>query len=575
MYVGTEDGYFYAVNMATQAVLWSQFLGLVNGTTCGSGDQGIISTATVEPDPVSGVLTVYVNGPSGYLYALNAATGAVDWQALVGVPSPTIDNYYAWGSPLVANGNVYIGVSSECDQPLIPGGVVEVNQSTGATEAQWYSTPAGKVGGSVWSSPALLPDGSIIVTTGNANTAAQPLYNESIVRLSGSGLAVLDSWQIPAAERINDSDFGGSPTLFTATIGGVATPMVGACNKNGNYYAFAQNSLSSGPVWEEHINAPFTGYGQCDAAAIWDGTRLIEAGGNTSTIDGVSYQGSIQSLNPATGVPIWQTGLPGGVIGTPTEDGGGVIAAQVFVDTTDNFGVYLINANTGKILGDVPTYNSALFSQPIFVNKELLVSGKPTIGVTAYALPSPGPTVTSISPSTLHEDEAQTLTVTGTGFSGTPTVFVSNTGVTVKSVTVVDSTTLQVKVGTSTTTLLGTRGLDVVEPGPTVGYCSACLTVGPPPPVPTSASPDDIDQGQSTTVTVTGSAFQQGAKVSNLVKGITAQTTYVSSTELTAVLNVSSSVATGNYSFSVVNPDEGAGKCSNCLTVTTSDIPRT
>ena len=165
MYVGIEDGYFYAVDMATQKVLWSQFLGVVNGTTCGAGYNGIISTATVEPDPLTGILTVYVNGPDGYLYALNASTGAIDWQALVGIPSTTINNYYAWGSPVVGNGNVYIGVSSECDQPLIPGGVIEVNQSTGAIEAQWFSTPAGKVGGSVWSSPALLSDGSIILTT--------------------------------------------------------------------------------------------------------------------------------------------------------------------------------------------------------------------------------------------------------------------------------------------------------------------------------------------------------------------------------------------------------------------------
>jgi polyvinyl alcohol dehydrogenase (cytochrome) len=571
MYVGVRDGYFYAVNMATQSVLWSQFLGLVNGTTCGAGYNGIISTATVEPDPVSGVLTVYVNGPDGYLYALNASTGAVIWQALVGIPSTTINNYYAWGSPLVANGNVYIGVSSECDQPLIPGGVVEVNQSTGATEAQWYSTPTGKVGGSVWSSPALLPDGSIVVTTGNGNGTGQPLYNESVVRLSGSDLAVLDSWQTPAAGRIPDSDFGGSPTLFIATIGGVSTPMVGACNKNGIYYAFAQSSLSTGPVWQQEITAPYTQGGQCDAAAIWNGTQLIEAG-NTSTINGVTDQGSIQSLNPATGKPMWQTGLPGGVIGTPTEDGAGVIAAQVFADTTDNFGVYLINASNGNILGYIPTYNSPLFSQPIFVNNQLLVSGIPTIGVTAYTVPVPGPTITGISPSTLHENESQTLTITGTGFSSTPTVFVSNTGVTVKSVDVVNSTTLQVTVATRSTTLLGSRNVTVVEPGPTIGYCSACLTVGPPPPAPTGVSPNDVAQGQISTVTVTGSNFEPGAKVTN-ANGITAQTTYVSSTELTAVLKVPSSVSTGSYNVAVLNPDGGSRKCSSCLTVTADPSP--
>ena len=47
---------------------------------CGPKGQGIISTATVADDPVTGTPTVYVNSPDGNLYALNAATGAVVWQ---------------------------------------------------------------------------------------------------------------------------------------------------------------------------------------------------------------------------------------------------------------------------------------------------------------------------------------------------------------------------------------------------------------------------------------------------------------------------------------------------------------
>ena len=46
----------------------------------------------------------------------------------------------------------------------------------------------------------------------------------------------------------------GSPTIFNATINGVSTPMVGACNKNGFYYALRQSSLSAGPVWSAKIS---------------------------------------------------------------------------------------------------------------------------------------------------------------------------------------------------------------------------------------------------------------------------------------------------------------------------------
>ena len=85
------------------------------------------ATATVADDPVTGTTTVFVNAPDGNLYALNAQTGAVIWKGLVDTPSTTINDYYAWGSPLVANGKVYVGISSDGDCPLVPGGLVAFN----------------------------------------------------------------------------------------------------------------------------------------------------------------------------------------------------------------------------------------------------------------------------------------------------------------------------------------------------------------------------------------------------------------------------------------------------------------
>jgi outer membrane protein assembly factor BamB len=69
-------------------------------------------------------------------------------------------------------------------------------------------------------------------------------------------------------------------------------------------------------------------------------------------------------LNPATGAPIWQTGLPGVVLGTPALNGSGVIA----VATYDGSGVtnagYLIDASTGRILTTLDTGNQKVFGQP-------------------------------------------------------------------------------------------------------------------------------------------------------------------------------------------------------------------
>ena len=96
----------------------------MKGTTC--GPQGFTSTATVAPDPTSGKPTVYVYGATGYLYAMDAATGNNVWPpAKVAIPSTQVNDYYAWDSPLVFHHKIYVGISSQCDAPLVPAGVVQ------------------------------------------------------------------------------------------------------------------------------------------------------------------------------------------------------------------------------------------------------------------------------------------------------------------------------------------------------------------------------------------------------------------------------------------------------------------
>jgi outer membrane protein assembly factor BamB len=379
-YIGAEDGEFYAVNEATQRSLWSRFLGLDKKLTCRT--LGITSTATVANDPNTGNPTVYIFGPDGNLYALDARTGAIEWKSVVDTPSTTVNDYYSWSSPTVFNGVVYVGVASLCDNPLVPAGVAAFDQGTGALLARWTDEPSTRVGASVWSSVAGLPTGSVIATTGNGSKGIlnRTQFEEAVVRLAGRTLTVEDSWQVPAAQAVGDGDFGGSATDFTALLNGVSTPMFGACNKNGIYYAFRQSDLHRGPVWEYRMGAPTQRGvpGLCNAAAIWDGSQLIEGGGSNTTINGVDYPGSIQSLDPATGTPIWQTGLPGEVIGSPTENGAGLIAAQFFGGT---MGVVALDASTGSVLGQIST-TAPVFAQPVFDHNDLLVAAGNTL--TAY-----------------------------------------------------------------------------------------------------------------------------------------------------------------------------------------------
>jgi outer membrane protein assembly factor BamB len=485
IYVGLADGEFYAVSEATQQVLWSQFLGFYTSTTCG-GTEGIVSTATVADDPSTGQPTVYVNAPNGYLYAMNAATGDVVWRSVVGIPSTTQNDYYAWGSPAVANGKVYVGVSSRCSTPDVPGGAIGFDQISGDQIGRWFDQPGDITGGSVWSSLAVLPDGNVAIATGNGNNAKpQVPYAESVAILNGSNLDFVDGWSLPAAQAIYDSDFGSSPTVFTAYPAGVATTMVGACDKNGYYYAFRSTDLHDGYLWRTMIGAPAgdapAGGGECDSSAIWNGHQLL-IGGDGTTIGGTAYQGSVQALNPTTGAFVWQTGLPGNVIGTPTEDGGGIIAAPIYQSASGNTGVYLLSASTGAILDFIPTSAGGVFAQPVWDGSDLLVGAlDSTVPLTAYAITKAGQTTPiTVGNGTVQPGSTDTITITATGGLASPAnVIVSGGSVEVTGVTINSPTSATVTVVVSGTAAAGALNVTLTEPNTLKSWaCTSCLTVG-------------------------------------------------------------------------------------------------
>lgn len=390
LYIGSETGVLYALKTATGAVAWKRQLDVETASTCAA--DGISATAAVMPDPITGRLTVYAAGARD-LYALDAATGAVIWKTMIGPPDPPMVNgFYNWSSPTVVAGHVYMGLASRCDTPLVQGGVVELNQHTGAVMHSWHSVPSGSIGGSVWSSVAATSNGrNVWVSTGNEcdpTINACPSGNRigdsnSIVHLSGS-LTRLQAWQAPGTlGGGQDSDFGSSPTLFGA---GTPPPDVGACNKNGNYYALPANPLTT-PIWTRHLGAVAGGLSMCIASSVWNGrTGALYAAANATTIGGTPYGGSIRRLDPATGASIWQRGLPCAVIGTPSLDAAGVLAVGTYTGctpTTGRPGAYLLDAGTGSILATLPVNDARVFSQPVFAGTALYVATE-TSGLYAF-----------------------------------------------------------------------------------------------------------------------------------------------------------------------------------------------
>jgi outer membrane protein assembly factor BamB len=373
VFIGSNTGVFYALDEATGDPDWSRDLGHGTAMTCGG--RGITSTATVALDASRGEDAVYVGGGDGYLYALAADDGELLWRSLVVHPGVTENTGYNWASPIVVNDRVLMGVSSECDRPLVRGGLRRYDQATGTHAGAYWSMPKDLVGASVWTSPASR-SGHVWITTGNAPGGGQPGDSFSMLRIGASTLDKEDRWVVPGADQ--DLDWGSSPTLFARWVGGRSQRMVGACSKNGRYYALRAGDLHAGPVWSRRLGvaarAP-TG-GTCMAATIWDpGRRQVIAGGNQTTLEGVTVAGSLRALSPRDGTVRWATPLPDGpVTGSPTLNGAGVVAAGTFDrdDPTTN-AVYLIDATDGAILGTI-VVTSPVFAQPVFAGAHLLVA---------------------------------------------------------------------------------------------------------------------------------------------------------------------------------------------------------
>jgi len=328
IYWGDWNGRMHATNLSGKS-RWSTSLGTASKpASCPFrlARQGIVSSATVGV--LNGQRVVWVGGGAGQLVALKASSGKILWSTRLGTPP----KYVTWTSPALYHGSIYEGVASFDDCPVINGSFDRVNAATGAIQAVNHLSESPRcIGPSVWSSPAIDPtDNSVYVSTSNAIVRSHPSQTcessdqEAILKLDATTLAVRSVWQVPESEQVGDSDFGASPMLFTGTIGGKSTPLVGAENKNGIYYALNRDDLAAGPVWsyvaEDHASA--TNPACLDANTIsssaWagPGAPVIVAG---LSVHGSSCIATLAALNPDTGQPEWQVALQGEIVGPVTE----------------------------------------------------------------------------------------------------------------------------------------------------------------------------------------------------------------------------------------------------------------
>jgi outer membrane protein assembly factor BamB len=305
VYIGSWDGYEYALDALTGFLKWKTYLGTTTAK-CVPLKIGITSSATVQNN------IVYVGGGDSYWYALDAYTGAILWKVYTGDNSAD-KGYYNWSSPLIYNGFAYIGIASNCDNPLVPGKLLKVSLNSHRVVSSFTVVNEKEVGGGIWTSPTLdAKTNTIYITTGTQNQIWQTL-SQAIIALDATTMSVKGAWQIPLSQSGSDSDWGNTPILFSDARG---HQMVEATNKNGFTYAFDRANISAGPVWERQTGiggeCPPCGEGSVSSDTFANNT-IYKAGGNT-TINGLGYPGAVRALDPATGAYRWEHGVPNTII---------------------------------------------------------------------------------------------------------------------------------------------------------------------------------------------------------------------------------------------------------------------
>ncbi|MBV8444988.1 MAG: PQQ-binding-like beta-propeller repeat protein, partial [Candidatus Dormibacteraeota bacterium] len=417
-YLGSWDGYEYAFNAATGAVLWKTSLGLHDDTQCIPPDMGITSSATVYTNAAinGGKPVVYVGGANDsnnveQWYALDAATGNILWSVPTGSGTPSGGDYN-WSSPLIvtdpADGNpyAYVGVASVCDNPLIQGELLKVSLSTHQVVGTTYLVPNGQVGGGIWTSPTYDPStNKIFVATGTLNLYSQTL-SQAVVAINATSMAVVDHWQLPFEAAVSDSDFGTTPTLTTDANN---DQLLSVANKNGLLYTLNRNNLSAGPIWQKQIayggDCPTCGDGSISSGAFANGT-LYYAGGSVSDSNGIGHSGSVTALNPGTGAVLWTHYLNSPPLGSIVYDNGMIFLGNGSVEEA-------LNASNGQDIWDYQL-GAGTYAAPS-VSEGTVFQGALNGTLYAFQPPSPLPGGPPADPNCPSGFTCQDLGTTGGG----------------------------------------------------------------------------------------------------------------------------------------------------------------
>jgi outer membrane protein assembly factor BamB len=395
VFIGSEDGYFYALDAATGALKWQYPLKgnpplLPQNKTWAYGIQ---SSASYWDRSPNGAVIFGAQDPSlgpfgsARLFALDAASGAEIWQKpdpVAVINGTTLNNTselhqrIGYSSPLIFNDKVYVGIHNFGDNPIQVGKVIAVNLATGHIDPTFQfrsvgtpGSPPGTRGGGVWNAPA--SDGSgLYFTTGNTRndgagvqvTEPNPNHGLSMIRVDKDTGQIIWAFQPVPFALDDDPDWAAGAAIMSTSCG----ELVASVQKDGWTYAVSAGNGTPGPPsvrWQ----FPPTGYpfdpngprdhGDTDykrPGAAWNDVLIITTGGESLVQDGVNAgYGYLHALNACATTDNtrvrWIAGIPyssaGAVsLGAPTVTGG-----VVFIGTNQGYLVVLADPSIWPPIG--------------------------------------------------------------------------------------------------------------------------------------------------------------------------------------------------------------------------------
>jgi outer membrane protein assembly factor BamB len=404
VYIGSWDGFFYALDAATGTLKW-QFQ-----VDCQSTVQPIPAQCPGGPSPPQdraetdgGLITssaavvdgkIYFAGGKT-VYCLNTADGSLVWKKVIcGNPeAPSCETDDAdptriFSSPAVYRRRVFIGHTTDGENGY-RGGIVALDARTGALRRRFEVDPVldadgkplpgpgqNRGCGAVWSSAAV-DRGTVFFSTGDCGFDAPPPYHEAILALSAGSLRIKWAYR-PRAGDICDFDFGASPNIID--LGG--NRWIGDGGKDGTYYVLNRRTRNPGGdlVWRANVvfggfAGGFIGSTAFDGQRVYGGTAFGELGNPSGVCDPndprdtVTQQPTMHAFDPAARTVAWEEN------GDPALGASSVANGVVFVGAPAPPSLRAFDAQSGTLLHTIPMQGAVNSSAALVGNMLFVGSG--------------------------------------------------------------------------------------------------------------------------------------------------------------------------------------------------------